>query len=377
MTTDSGNPANSTLPWMPGHNRLLELFQNTTNSYKFFWMLGILELTAQPDTYKYTIEQVVIEMLIKAWYPHHYFHLNFGSQDMLAQQIDAIRIAEDLAEDIDERNLRARLQADGRQRVTTEAIQAFSRYVPQRFLRPWFATELQGLSESKVNAAIIQLAAQHHGQLGRAAIYRFEGPHNKAIFFDHHWLAYLRDHNRILREYTLWHLARYLQKRNPNVPALIHKLEYQPAERDQNAARKLWTPYLQAHPTTTCIYSGQSLSTFAIDHFLPWSFVVHNDIWNTIPIPKTVNSQKGNRIPQVTLHVPGFLTLQHALFHHVWTAESLRHKEAKTFQAYTNLFKMDEQHIATLPFEAFATRMREQVEPMISIARSQGFGVFG
>ncbi len=119
------------------------------------------------------------------------------------------------------------------------------------------------------------------------------------------------------------------------------------------------------------------MDKFTIDHFLPWSFVAHNDVWNTVPIPQTVNSAKGNRLPAIDRHLPLFLDLQWRLFEFAFANEPLRHKERITFQAYTNFFKMDDTHIYHAGQEAFVNQMREQVEPLICIARSQGFGIMG
>ncbi len=370
-------PSEIELPWIRGTNHLLRVFNDVASSYKYFWFWGLLECTAHPESYEITFEDLVIEMVKKAWYPHHYFHLNFGTQDRLAQHIDIIRKAEGLEEDVTVLALDATLRSPQRHSDTSKVLGNLMRYVPYRFLQPWMDEILRGKRGGNIEKDTVRLAEQLARDPHRCPIYHFSGPSKQAIFVKPEWLSYLSDHHQILKNFLFWHLAQYLQDRNPNVPNVLHKIEYHPAERDQNAARKLWTPYMQAHPETRCIFSDEPIHRYDIDHFLPWSFVAHNDVWNTVPIPPSVNSQKGNRIPIVTLHVPGFLTLQYALFQFVWQAEALRNKQAKTFQAYTNLFKMDELRIAELSFEAFATRMREQVEPMISIARSQGFGEFG
>ena len=48
-----------------------------------------------------------------------------------------------------------------------------------------------------------------------------------------------------------------------------------------------------------CIYSGTPLQVgnFSLDHFLPWSFVAHDQLWNLIPTTASVNSSKSNNIP--------------------------------------------------------------------------------
>ena len=52
------------------------------------------------------------------------------------------------------------------------------------------------------------------------------------------------------------------------------------------------------------IYMGQGFNVDSInkygeiniDHYVPWGFVLHNELWNLIPTFKNINSSKGNNI---------------------------------------------------------------------------------
>ncbi|MBA2356157.1 MAG: hypothetical protein H0V80_16025 [Acidobacteria bacterium] len=47
-------------------------------------------------------------------------------------------------------------------------------------------------------------------------------------------------------------------------------------------------------------YSAQVLgkhAPFDLDHFVPWSFLVHDEFWNLIPADPTVNSMKRQQLP--------------------------------------------------------------------------------
>uniref|UniRef100_UPI0040483A9D HNH endonuclease domain-containing protein n=1 Tax=Mariniflexile sp. TaxID=1979402 RepID=UPI0040483A9D len=48
-----------------------------------------------------------------------------------------------------------------------------------------------------------------------------------------------------------------------------------------------------------CIYTGEKLikGNYAVEHFIPYSFVSHDLIWNLIPADKSFNSSKSNRLP--------------------------------------------------------------------------------
>ncbi len=46
------------------------------------------------------------------------------------------------------------------------------------------------------------------------------------------------------------------------------------------------------------IYSGQILTEndISIDHFVPWSYVAHDEMWNLNPTTKSINSSKRNNL---------------------------------------------------------------------------------
>ena len=37
---------------------------------------------------------------------------------------------------------------------------------------------------------------------------------------------------------------------------------------------------------------------YDVDHFVPWSFVMNDELWNLMPIDSSLNSSKSNRLPK-------------------------------------------------------------------------------
>ena len=50
--------------------------------------------------------------------------------------------------------------------------------------------------------------------------------------------------------------------------------------------------------------------SISLDHYLPWSFVAHDQLWNLIPTTPSVNSSKSNNIPAEN-YFSDFVKLQH------------------------------------------------------------------
>ena len=61
--------------------KLNSVFGDTTNSYKFYWFLGILELVNNGKSDRLSMDDLAIQMVARVWYPLDYFKLSFGKQD--------------------------------------------------------------------------------------------------------------------------------------------------------------------------------------------------------------------------------------------------------------------------------------------------------
>lgn len=60
-----------------------------------------------------------------------------------------------------------------------------------------------------------------------------------------------------------------------------------------NRVRKLWEGVLELREvrdvfTEEPVVSGQ----YDVDHFIPWSFVMNDELWNLMPMDPSLNSSK-------------------------------------------------------------------------------------
>lgn len=275
---------------------LPQLFKSTTNSYKFIFALSILELIKRrsgihQDTIVFSLEDLKIEMFTIAWYPHTLFRLNFGQQDMLAKAIDSLPKLKENVENTAGRqsSIRNHLQnADPNSQVM--------RYVPYRFIRPFFAEETRGIPDQKINKLLVELSRKERGN-ARSLYYFTEDL--EGIVLNQEWHAYLRDHYAIIESWILWHWLNYMQAHNPNTPNIAAKIVPFSFRSALTRERKEWSRCITTHPEPIfCPYSGSALNDhFELDHILPWSLVAHNQLWNLIPCLPVVNAAKSASIP--------------------------------------------------------------------------------
>jgi len=299
---------------LPGHgdvdpSRLAATFNNVTNSYKHLLLRAILQLTVKSGSQGGEVflsdEDLATRMLLVAWWPGFHCRLNFGRQDRVMGLIEeAITNLDSLRRDPEKVEDALRTTAAGR-------VNELMRYVPHRLIRPWFGNETRGLEDYKVNPTIRDMSVELFEE--RRPLYRIDRRPD-GLTVHPAWVDYIVRHQAIVLGWADARWLEFLERRNPNVPSLGAKIS-RPVRHQPTAQRKLWDAVLaEERNGFNCIYTGERLRlrNYELDHFVPWSFVSHDRIWNLTPVPPTINASKSDALPD-----PGFvsaLAKQHARF---------------------------------------------------------------
>lgn len=346
-----------------------QVFKDTTNSYKLFWFLALLSLLKRSDGRALRLADVFTEMAVAAWHPVCLFRLSLGRQDKLQDAILEIQRSSRLPPNATPDAIHRFVESSA---VAQAKLDYFKRYVPTRFLTPWFDSELRGMRDTLKDAKIKTLARDSQKTL-LASLYYFEaGGAREAIRMNDSWRAFLIENMGIVQSFAEHHLTLYLQARNPNVPGVVNKL-HAPTVRKFTASRDFWRlvriDFGKAGKATAfCdIYSERQLGdNFSIDHFLPWSFVVHDLLWNLTPVEPATNSSKNDVLPDLDLYLPRLAKLHFA-------AIDIVKKRPKLLEDYTDCFKQDTADLLALGENGLAAKYREVIVPQAQVARNQGF----
>lgn len=345
-------------------------FDNVTNSYKFYWFLAILEHVRENKGRIFPLDSLLAFMTASVWYPINYFYLSFGKQDQLARIISLLGKESVLMID----SPRSRIVEIAQTHIAQEdrvgrAIVSLGNFVPYRFLRPFFAQTLRGVKDWEVNWRIRQLSNAAFSSPD-PCLYRFVDTPQFSIEIHPIWFEYLQQHLTILTGFCLWHLVKYLQKNNPNVPNIAGKL-FEPQARDMHLARDFWNLVLTNNDGVKCIYSGALLRkrSYSLDHFLPWRFVGHDLLWNLIPVPREVNSSKSDNIPD-PVYLDSFARL-----HFLAVQTVLRSpKAASLLEDYILLFKVGSLYnFDGMTIQHFRDTLSQTILPQMQIAANMGF----
>ncbi len=346
---------------------LASAFNNTTNSYKLYWFFAILKIIKFDDCRIISIEKIIIEMISSAWFTVLFFKISLGKQDQITKIVKKIIANSELTENSQEEIIKSvihKLIQDNSE--IKSAINQLSRYVPYRFLTPFFSKELRGVLDSQKNISIKKLADESFNKGESFVLYKFVG---ESIELQGNWLEYLNKNIALIEGFCLWKLSHYLQSRNPNMPNIGKKLFAPPSKRNLSKSRKIWDCVLEKKELS-CIFSKVRIKKgdYSIDHFIPWSFVMHDMNWNLCPLPKAVNSSKNNRIPELEKYFLNFSEIQYGAFQIIYNLGKKR-----LIEDYSIIFNDHLDVIFKYKENIFKEKLYNQLSPLSQIAINAGF----
>jgi len=347
-----------------------QVFKDTTNSYKLVWFHAILSLIKRREDCSFRLADIFTEMAVSAWHPVCLYRLSLGRQDKLQGVVLEIKRKSALPPNATPEAIREFVDASP---DAQSNLEYFKRYVPTRFLTPWFADKLCGEYDDKARTREIERMARESQLTPFASLYYLEGSGaRRAIRLNDTWRSFLTENLGIVQSFAEHHLALYLQARNPNVPGVVHKLRA-PTVRQLTAARDFWqfvrTDFDKVGKAAEFrdIYSERELSnSFSLDHFLPWSFVVHDLVWNLTTVEPATNSAKNDVLPDLNLYLPRLADLHFA-------AIEVAKSRPRLLEDYTDCFKLDAAELVSLSASSLEAKFREVILPQAQIAINQGF----
>jgi hypothetical protein len=341
-------------------SKLASVFNNTSATYKFYWFISLIEACEEG---KIVIgkRELFARMLSNAWYTINYFHLSFGSQDLIQQAIKIIAAEERIPINIRKGNLQNYL-ANSENPMTVKLLKHFDKNVPHWFLTPWICKN-KGENDTVYRNRIYNESQSFFNQ----ELYAL---YTDRIELNPTWIDFIKSNSKILKDYCYWNLSNFLQIRNPSIPDIPGKLIKPPVRGSLlNQRKNYWDIVFKEMGTIECIYTDTTLhiDKYALDHFVPHAFVSHDLIWNLAPIDVTFNSYKSDKLPDMNFHFNKFYKVQKEAFEIVAQVNP----QSKLLEEYIYLFGANH-HENKFGYEIF----RNTISPLISIAENNGFQKF-
>lgn len=348
---------------------LSRLFDNTSECYKFFWFQAIVSKVLEGKEYM-TYEELIDEMIADAWYMVTEYHLNLGPKDKLESLIHDLQNISCMKSSETKENILQYLQ-NCTDKEVAKCKRLLTRNVPYRLQAP-FMDKVKGKEWNVSESALIAKINQE-----RRLMYYFEALNGMQthIHIDREWFSYIHKNQEIIRGWLQYHMILYLQKRNPSVPGIADKL-YPPQERKLEKVKKYWRMLITLHPVTE-IYGQELLNDkdISIDHFVPWSYVAHDEFWNLHPTTRSINSSKSNHLPDWDTYFPPLVRLEYLSYEMIWKYDVMRNEFEKCAREHLNNDEIRRRiYREGLSFAEFTGALEEVMKPVYDSARNCGFG---
>lgn len=340
-------------------NRLGCIFSNTVATYKYFWFISIMQIHAKTNNLHIDIWDIIIRMVANAWYPIHYFRLSFGKSDSLFDIVMELQHITNIPIDANAEIIIENLIERQENKQIRKCLNILTLNVPYRFLRPWIDTsnnkEIVFRSQAWENNCLYSLYKE-----GR----------DFYILLNPAWNKYLHIHYKILMDFAYWNLTIFLQNRNPNVPAIPNKLIRPEVRNSLIKQHKYWDMVMIIGGPIRCIYTNKELhpKDYDLDHFIPWSFVSHDLLWNLIPSDGSINSSKSNKLPDINYYLPKLAKVQHQSLQLMINHD----KELNIMEDYTSL-GYTARELAYMDDDHFRELYERTFNPINQIAINMGF----
>ncbi|MCC5899546.1 MAG: hypothetical protein JJU32_16725 [Phormidium sp. BM_Day4_Bin.17] len=204
---------------------LSKLFKHRTTSYKYLLFLAILhKLKSSGFASSYSVEfrELVVEMLVIAWYPANVHYLSFGTQDKIVRTLEDLNLEAGESSSNDMNQIRQEITHQD----INEIVKYLKRYVPFRLILPFFKEELQGVDiNHAVDTEIPKLAVAKFNEI--KPLYCFDRPSKskfERLIFHPEWVKYIEVNYGILLNWVSWEWLQYMQDCNPSVEVTHRKL---------------------------------------------------------------------------------------------------------------------------------------------------------
>ncbi len=357
-----------------------QMMKDPSYCYKFYWLEAIVRLISE-DIHETTFDAVINEMICNAWYSVREFHIHLSGMPA-----DGI-IYDGLERAVLELSKFSNLPANASKVEIKNAIAKYddklkkykeqlTNMVPYRalagfFLRADTPAEWESIRRmtayiERINREVVLLPYT----LGESSKLK------KEIYFNPEWIRMIQDNTVSILGWIQYEKVKWLQNNNPEVPGLVYKLAPMDEKmRKLNHVRKLWEGILELSEVRD-VFTGEAVVSkqYEVDHFIPWSFVMNDELWNLGPMDSSLNSSKSNRLPKWDPFFERFAANQYLLYGFIHDKAGI-HKlfEACYRDNLHSIWAGQELYRAGNSKEEFYSILQKNMQPVYDSARRQGY----
>ena len=281
------------------------MLKDPSYCYKFYWLEAIVDLISENVT-ETTFNEIIDEMICNAWYSVREFHIHLSGlgpngevRDGLERAVLKLAELSDLPANASKVQIRNAIRWHDAELY--KAKEQLTHMVPYRAMAGFFASS--GMDDVPWNSTVkmAETISTFNNEIS-ALPYTLGNTSKlaKEVRFHPDWIRMIQDYTVSILGWIQYEKVKWLQNNNPEVPGLVYKLlPMDEKMRKLGKVRNLWEGILSMQNIQD-VFTGKLIipKQYDIDHFIPWSFVMNDELWNLTPIDSSLNSVKSNRLPQ-------------------------------------------------------------------------------
>lgn len=359
------------------------MMKDPSYCYKFYWLEAIVSLISEGKT-ESTFNEIIDEMISNAWYSVRQFHIHLSGLQTNGEVRDGLERAILKLTEI------SNLSANASKVEIKNAIQEYqmelkpfkdqlTHMVPYRALASFLSksskkvnwNSMKKMTEDirEFNAEVIPLPYT----LGDSSKLK------KEVYFHPDWMVMIQDHTVNILGWIQYEKMKWLQNNNPEVPGLIYKLAPMDEKmRKLSKVRELWKGIMDVQEIQD-VFTGKRVQKkhYDVDHFIPWSFVMNDELWNLMPMDSSLNCSKSNRLPKWDPFFQAFAQNQYLMYQLIYDKEEL-HKRFEACYRYNlhSLWAGQELYRPGNSKDEFYHILEKNMMPVYDSARRQGYEIW-
>lgn len=360
-----------------------QMMKDPSYCYKFYWLEAIVDMISRGAA-ESTFDEIINEMIANAWYSVREFHIHLSGiqadglvRDGLERAILLLTNLSDLPANASKLEIKNAIREHDRElRQTKEQL---TNMVPYRALAGFFAKSREKADWGSVRRLteyirrIDQTVTILPYTLGESSRLK------KEVYFHKSWMKLIQDNTVNILGWIQYEKVKWLQNNNPEVPGLVYKLVPMDDKlRKLSKVRKLWEGIMEVHEIRD-VFTGKAVvpQKYEVDHFIPWSFVMNDELWNLMPMDSSLNSSKSNRLPKWNPFFAAFAENQYVMYQLIHKKPGIHKKfEACCRDNLHSIWAMKELYREGNSHQKFCGILQENMRPVYDSARRQGYEVW-
>lgn len=360
------------------------MMKDPSYCYKFYWLEAIVKLISRNYT-EVIYDEVITEMIVNAWYPVTEYHIHLSGifgigeiKDNLERVVIKLKTLSELesnASSVEIQNAVNRFAKELHKEKMSLTLN-----VPYKALSG-FANKGGEMISLDSSAGRMMAYYNHLSHTNLLLPYTF-GEENglaRKITFNDAWIQMIKDNTVSILGWIQSEKVKWLQNNNPEVPGLIYKLDRSEEKiRKLTKVHKLWDGILDLQPVKD-VFTDESVNVnaYAVDHFIPWSFVMNDELWNLMPMDLNLNSAKSNKLPEWDKFFVKFASNQYLMYEVIHERDSIRKLyEACYRDNLHSIWANQELYIKGNSQEKFYGILDRNMRPVYDSAKRQGYDIW-